>query len=191
MGIDVAREGDDETVVRFRQGPDARSIAPVRWKVPDLYVTADRIAALIIEHNPDAVCIDLGMGAGVIDILKRRNFRTHGVAFGSKADDSQWANKRTEMYARLREWLRGGCIDAGGNLFGDLTAADYDFHGKGRDAIILEPKERFKSRLGRSPDDGDALALTFAVAAARRDRGASRAAGRRHQAAGIDYPLFG
>jgi hypothetical protein len=192
MGVDVAREGDDETVVRFRQGPDARSIPPIRWKIPDLYVTADRLAALITEYNPDAVCIDLGMGAGVIDILKRKNFKTHGIGFGQKADDPQWANKRTELYARLREWLRGGCIDAGGTLFGDLTAADYDFHGKGKDAIILEPKERFKSRLGRSPDDGDALALTFAVTVARRDRMTSRGATRRNRiAAGVDYPLFG
>jgi hypothetical protein len=196
MGVDVARQGTDSTVIRFRQGPDARSIPPVSFRIPDLYEIADRIALLMDEYKPDAVCIDQGMGAGVIDILKRRKYHTYEVPFGGRADDPQWANKGTEMYADMREWLRvSGCIDAGGteaakSLFVDLTARNFEFFGPAKDKLKLEAKPEFKSRVGRSPDHGDALALTFAVKVARRDHSARRRPAARI-AEGLDYNLFG
>jgi hypothetical protein len=193
MGVDISRQGNDFNVVRFRQGPDARSIPAVRWKSADLTVTADRIAALIDEYRPDAVAIDQGMGAGVIDMLKRRHYRgIYEVAFGSSPDDPQWANCITELYARCREWLRGGCIDDDPLLFADLTAREFGFWGKAKDRIILASKDEFRSATGRSPDDGDALALTFKPKVARRDLYAGRGRGSRTPVArDVDYPLFG
>lgn len=193
MGVDVAAGGGDYTVVRFRQGPDARSIPPQRWKHPDLMVTADRVAALINEFRPDAVCIDYGMGNGVANRLNQLNYRTHIVQFGEASLVDPWQDRRTEMYAALKEWLRnGGCIDRShdNNLFGDLTAAKYGYFGKARDKIKLEPKPDFKSRLGRSPDDGDALALTFAVKPSRRDMRTSRGPSRGFLADGLDASVF-
>lgn len=191
MGVDPARFGDDEFVCRFRQGRDGRTIPPVRWKGLDNVTAADRVAGLIDAYNPDGVCIDSGAGGGIIDILRSRKYRVQEVHFGGKANDRQWANKATEMYAEARDWLPGGCIDQDPHLFTDLTARDYDYYGKAKDQQILEPKELFKGKVGRSPGDGDAFALTFAVKFSRRDRNASRYAQKGRVAAGVDYPLFG
>jgi hypothetical protein len=199
MGVDVGRSlGRDPSVIRFRQGNDARSIPPVAFRSNDLYVIADRVALLIDEHRPDAVCIDQGMGAGVIDILKRRNYRTHEIAFGTvEGIDPQWGNKGTAMYADLRDWLRaGGCIDnsteAAARLFTDLTARNVVFWGSSKDKLKLESKEDFRGRTRRSPDDGDALALTFGTKVARRDARTNRQGhGRDTMASGLDYPIFG
>jgi hypothetical protein len=190
MGVDVARYGDDHTVCRFRRGRDAKSIKPVRWRGASLVESADRIAQLIDEFKPDAVCIDQGMGSGVIDILQSRRYRVHEIAFGSSSSQPEYANKRTEMYATLRDWLSGGCIDKDDLLYTDLTALEYKYHGQGRDKIVLEPKDELKKRIGRSPDEGDALVLTFAIRVSRKDGATARPKGTRI-AAGIDESVFG
>ncbi len=187
MGVDPSRFGGDEFVVRFRQGRDARSIPAVKWKGLDNVRSAERVAHLIDKYKPDGVCIDSGAGGGIIDILRDKKYRVVEVSFGSKADDRQWANKATEMYAAMRDWLPGASIDGCPLLFGDLTGRDYDYYGKAKDQQILEPKEIFKSKMGRSPGDGDALALTFAKKFARRDAYTSRQMSRGRVAIGVDY----
>jgi hypothetical protein len=67
---------------------------------------------------------------------------------------------RAFMWAKLREWLRHGAIDTSPQLEIDLTAPGY-FHDKS-DRLLLESKEQMKKRGVDSPDDADALALTFA-----------------------------
>lgn len=190
LGVDIARFGADSTVLRWRQGRDARTIAAVEISQRDNMFVAGEIARWIDKTRPDAVCIDAGNGTGVIDRLRQLRYRVHEVWFGSKAEGREWANKRTELYARLREWLTGGCIDASADLFRDLTAPEFDFFGKAKDQVMLESKDSMRSRGIKSPDHGDALALTFAVNAARRDmRGP--VAGRARTARDVDYPLFG
>ena len=185
MGIDVARFGDDATVCRFRRGRDARSIRPVRWKGASLVESAERIMRLIDEYRPDGVFIDQGMGSGVVDILRSRRYKCVEVAFGSKAENPEYMNKRVEMYARLRDWLPGGAIDPSHELFVDVTSVEYSYQG---DKLRLESKDDLKARIGRSPDDGDALVLTFAGRVARTDMG------KRHKrdtvANDIDYEIF-
>lgn len=190
MGVDIARFGDDYSVARFRQGPDARSIPPVKWKGMDTVASADQVARLIDTYNPDGVCIDAGQGTGVIDILRNRKYKVSEIWFGSKSDQPEWANKRTEMYASVREWLPGGCLDNSSDLFTDFTAVEYDYFGKAKDQVVLESKESLKDRIGRSPDDGDALALTFAKRFARRDAHASRYRSKHTVAAGMDESVF-
>jgi hypothetical protein len=190
MGCDIARYGDDECVVRFRQGRDARSIPPVRWKSMDTVYSAQRIAELIDKFKPDAVCIDGGgVGGGVVDFLKAANFKIHDVQFGGKADDERWGNKRTEMWARMRDALGDLCIDNEQRLADDLAGPIYQFQGTS-DKIILEPKEKMKARGFHSPDDADALALTFAVKVARNDQKTSRNNRRPRVASGTDYDIF-
>ena len=63
----------------------------------------------------------------------------------------------------MKEWLRGGAIDDDPELITDLTGIEYGYVLRdGRDAIQLERKEDMKRRGLASPDNGDALALTFA-----------------------------
>jgi hypothetical protein len=189
MGVDIARYGDDATTIRWRQGRDAKSIPAVTIKDRDNMYVANEVARYIDMTNPDAVCIDAGNGTGVIDRLREMKYKVHEVWFGSTSMNREWANKRTEMYADLRTWLTGGTIDKSKDLFRDLTAPEYDYYGKAQDQQMLESKENMKARGLPSPDHGDALAMTFAVKVARRDRAAGRS-GRSRSAKGVDSSPF-
>jgi len=190
MGVDVARFGDDSSVIRFRRGRDARSIPAQKFKGLDNMQLAYRIAEAIDKYNPDAVCVDAGNGSGVIDRLREMGYKVHEIWFGSTRTDSpEWHNKRIEMWGRMREWLRGGCFDEDQELVDDLVGPEYKFVANG-DAQVLESKEEMKKRGLASPDNGDALALTFAVRVARQDAKVRRGRGGR-VAQGVDYDVFG
>jgi hypothetical protein len=189
LGIDVARFGSGSTVLRWRQGRDARTIPPVKVYKSDNMAVANLVASWIDKTAPDAVNIDVGNGTGVIDRLREMKYRVNEIGFGTTASDSQYADKRTEMWGRMRDWLPSGMIDRDSILYGDLTAPEYGFGGKGKDQIKLESKEALSARGIKSPDDGDALALTFAVNVARRDRPSMRRGPT--IARDLNYPIFG
>lgn len=191
MGIDVARYGDDQTVFRFRRGRDARSIPAVKLKGKDNMQVANEAAFWIDEHKPDAVCVDAGNGTGVIDRLKELGYKVEEVWFGSSPENEEWADKRTELWANMREWLRGACIDDDSELHDDIVGPQYEFSRY--DKIKLESKEKMKKRGIASPDNGDALACTFAVKVARADIPASRRRRKRNNqpVPGTDYNIFG
>lgn len=191
LGVDIARFGNDKTVLRWRQGRDARSIPPVVVKGMDNMQVAGLVAHWINKTNPDGVFIDAGNGTGVIDRLKELGYKVHEVWFGTKSSQEEWANKRTEMWAKMREWLRGGCIDDSQELKDDLTGPEYKFMGSS-DKMMLESKEEMKKRGLASPDHGDALAVTFAGRVARKDLASSRV---NRRGSGMvrdsDYAFFG
>lgn len=162
MGVDVARFGDDSTVIFFRKGRDARSIPFIRLKGRDNMEIANLCGDLILKYEPDAVCIDAGNGTGVIDRLREMKFKVHEIWFGAKAENPEWADKRTEMWARIREWLPGSCLPLNQHLQDDLAGPQYEFV-RGDDKIKLESKEKMKQRGLSSPDIADALACTFFV----------------------------
>ncbi len=191
MGVDVARFGDDSTVIRFRRGRDARSIPPVKLKGADNMVVANRIAHLIDQFDPDAVFIDAGSGAGVIDRLRELGYKIHEVWFGSKSEQDEYADHRTEMWAKLRDWLGGAMIDHDQDLIDDLTGPEYEFMGR-EDKIKLESKEKMKKRGLASPDNADALAVTFHAKVARKTLQTARNGvnSKKRRAKGIDYPIF-
>lgn len=169
MGVDVARFGDDQSVIRFRRGRDARTIPPTKWRNRDTVFSANKCAEAIKLYEPDAVFIDGGgVGAGVVDSLKAWGYRVIEINFGEAASDSlKYANKRAEMWALAKEWLPAGAIDRDRELHDDLIGPEYGFDKDGR--IQLEKKEDMKKRGLPSPDDGDAFVLTFARPVARLD----------------------
>lgn len=191
LGVDVARFGDDKSVLFWRQGRDARSIPPKEYSGLSSVQLENVIAEWIEKTDPDGVCIDAGnTGAAVVDGLRARGYRVHEVWFGAKSQSDEWANVRTEIWAETRAWLPGGCLPDIAALETDLTAPEYDFLGRG-DKVILESKESMKSRGFASPDWADALACTFAKKFARKDRHAHRGYGRGNRmAAGLDAPIF-
>src|SRR4029453_13913297 len=68
MGVDIARHGEDQTVIRFRRGLDARSIPAVKFRIPDLMAVAGRAMELVNAYEPDAVFVDgTGIGWGGVD----------------------------------------------------------------------------------------------------------------------------
>ena len=131
------------------------------------------------DWGADAVFIDDtgGWGASWIDNLRRIGHQPVGVGFASRPNDPRYDNKRTEMYFEAIEWIKqGGAlppIDTPGvpELIAALSQTTYGFRG---DRLLLEPKEQVKARLGYSPDDADALALTFAQPVAGREVFADR-----------------
>jgi hypothetical protein len=191
MGVDVARFGDDESVIRFRRGRDARTIKPVKFKGLNTMELSNEVSALIEKFNPDGVFVDGGgVGGGVVDRLKQLGYRVIEVQSGEKAHDPEkYLNKRVEMWGDMREWLTYGAIDDDQQLIDDLTGPEYSVDLKGR--VKLETKDSMKKRGLISPDDGDSLALTFAETVARKDLNVGR---RRYyfnnRTADSDYDIF-
>ena len=190
IGVDVARYGDDATVFCFRQGRDARTIPTIRYSGRDNMFIANELARVIDRFHPQAVNIDAGNGMGVIDRLREMGYKVHEVWFGSSAFSPEWANRRTEMWADLRDWLGGGALPIDPILFGDLTAPEYRPFGKASDKTMLQSKEELKQLGYRSPDTADALALTFATRIARADVAASDRSRKGRQAKDVEYDLF-
>jgi len=161
IGVDVARFGDDQTVIVKRQGLQVREIK--RYRELDTMQVAQIVAQEIELWEPDGTFVDVGnMGAGVVDRLRQLGHNIFEVNFGSRpADSITYANKRAEMWGRMRDWLKsGGAIPDDEDLCGELTAVEYDFNIK--EQILLEKKKDMKDRGLASPDAADALAVTFA-----------------------------
>jgi len=160
LGVDVARFGDDASVIFPRQGLVA--YPPQKFRNLDGPNGAGAVALKWKEWDADAAFIDDtgGWGASWIDHLRLIGREPTPVGFASRADDPRYDNKRTEMYFRTVEWIKkGGAIPDIPELIAALSQTTYGFRG---DRLLLEPKEQVKQRLGYSPDDADALALTFA-----------------------------
>jgi hypothetical protein len=181
-GIDVARGGGDRLVVRFRRGYDAMSeptyIMPGE-KTRDSEVVVSKLAMVLDRHDPDYTFIDAtGIGGPIGDRLRALGFNVIDIHFGGKPDDDrQYADKTSEMGFRCREWLmQGGALKYDAQLEQELIAREYWHDKNGR--LVVEPKgggkgdrkgpggssyDGFKARMGYSPDDSDALYLTFAL----------------------------
>jgi hypothetical protein len=194
LGVDPAPRG--KSAWRFRQGRNARDCCgPATrgvWEGKDNVQIAQAVLDLDSKYHPDAICIDFGMGTGVIDILKRKYLRhkLHVVNFSEsphKADNLEWATHAIELWAKMRDWLPGGMIeqDSGdkGTLSFQLMNRGWRWSQKEDGKKILETKKDMKARGVDSPDDADALACTFEVNPPRRDD--DRARGKPLMAQGV------
>lgn len=180
LGVDPAPRG--RTAWRFRQGRNARDCCGAatfgQWHGLDNVQIAAKILELDQKFKPDAICIDFGMGTGVIDVLKRKRTigRIHEVKFGAGAEDKtgEFSKHGGELYSRLRDWLPGAMIEkddgAKGTLSHQLTDRGWRWSAGEDNKKIMEPKEDLKSRGVMSPDDADALVCTFEVSPPRRDQ---------------------
>lgn len=167
LGVDVAREGDDRSVIFGRQGLAA--FMPVTLRNVNSIVGAGTVARRWKAWDADACFVDNtgGFGSGWIDQLGVLGFNPTGVHFASTATHDGYANRRAEMWFEMSKWLkRGGALPPVPELIRELTSVTYTFSG---DRVILEDKKLIKKRLGFSPDLADALALTFAAPIAPRD----------------------
>lgn len=190
MGVDPARYGRDSTAIIFRRGRDARSIPAVILDHKDNMQVANECARLIDKYNPDAVFIDAGSGTGIIDRLKEHGYKVGEVWFGGSSVEPEYANKRTELWANMRDWLGGGMIPKDQTLVDDLVGPEYKFIGNS-DQKMLESKEAMHKRGLASPDLADALACTFFTRVARKDSlVSSRQKDRFKVASGTDYSPF-
>lgn len=172
MGVDVARFGDDECVIVVRRGRDASSVAWICLREIDTMQLAARIIEWAKIHKPDAIMVDGGgPGGGVIDRLRMMKQPVMEVTFGASPDGAQetgdgaivYANKRAEIWGRMKAWLKGGSIPDDPDLAAQLIGVEYGYRLiANKDAIQLESKKDMKKRGLSSPDRADALACTFA-----------------------------
>lgn len=169
-GLDVARGGGDDCVIRFRRGWDARTIPPIR--IPGeqardsmrlVSVAAEALGQAFDGRRITTLFVDgTGIGGPICDRLRQLGHKNViEVQFGAESPDPKLANMRAYMWSKLKDWLTKGAIDTTARLETDLTGPGYK-HDK-RDRVVLESKEDMKKRGLDSPDDGDALALTFAM----------------------------
>jgi len=163
LGVDVARYGDDRTVLFPRQGRMA--FQPKTFRQLSLMETVGQVAMSIEKWKPDAVFVDqTGLGAGVVDRLRELGHEVQGVDFGSRAlrPTPRLKNRRAEMWWTMAEWVKdGGCLPRVAGLAEELTAPTYRVDSN--QVIQLESKDDMKARGLPSPDIADALALTFAA----------------------------
>jgi hypothetical protein len=167
LGVDVAWYGDDRSCIWLRQG----LAATLLWvgREVDSIDLAGMVARYERKYRAEAVFVDAGYGNGVIDQLRRLGHNPTPVWFGGKSGRGDCKNKRAEMWANMRDWLRmGPAIPKDVDLETDLTGVEYSSTLNGQ--IILEPKEAMKKRGLASPDLGDGLALTFAMPVQRTSR---------------------
>ena len=169
MGVDPAPRG--RTVIRFRAGRDARSIPPVVLTGVTHEVMVKRVIHLAHKYHVDAIAVDHGHGIPLIQALKKARLRVYEVNFGAKSlGDSEYSYNRTALWGRMKKWLvDGGCIDGCEFLRADLLAARWKWAGQEDGKKILISKEAMAQEGIPSPDDGDALAITFYPNVARKD----------------------
>lgn len=165
LGVDVARKGSARTVVYMRQG--CMVWRPETWRSKRTDETVDLLARLIEKHAPDGVFIDAGtFGIAVTDQLRRLGFDfVHGIDFAGKPAEERFGNKRAEMWwsslHAIRDWL---CLPpGGGTLQSEVCEPCFSYREVGgKTRFYLEGKDELEERGVPSPDEGDALALTFA-----------------------------
>ena len=165
IGVDPARFGDDRTSIIRRKGRVAYNLQSYIKK--DTMEIAGMVHRIIIDEHPIRVFIDVGgLGAGVFDRLKELGHGDIIISVNSGStplNQKRYFNKRAEMWGLMKEWLldRPSQIPNSDSLHADLCGLRYRIDSQSR--LVLEKKEDMKKRGLRSPDEAEALALTFAL----------------------------
>lgn len=167
VGCDVARFGDDETVISVRQGRKHVSMKTYRG-LDNMQVGAE-CARIFRETNEEgrpmgAIYVDgIGLGGGVVDYLSTLGYPVIDVNVGKPAEDKdRYFNKRVECWDRLRQWLEAGAdIVDDPELGKQLTSIEYEMMPR-TEQMKLEGKDDLKARGLSSPDRAESLGLTFA-----------------------------
>ena len=162
VACDVARYGSSKTVAVRRDGPVARIVHRTQGR--DTMQTANFLRRYLLENTVDYLLVDEpGVGAGVLDRLREMGvpgaklFAFHG---GKKADaPDMFVNRTTECWTRMALAYEKGEIDTENDdaLIAQVISRKYMYVADGRTRIVS------KERVRVSPDEGDALAMTYAV----------------------------
>ncbi len=169
LAVDIAAEGDNKTVWMRRQGLMAEMVE--RYQGVPVHETEGRLLRYLSQNHVDTLVVDVvGVGTGVPGHLRehfgRLGITTRIVEFrggnpSRRPDD--FADMNAECWWAVREWLMNddGCIPNDPALIAQLTGRSYTIQSDRR--IKLEPKEKLR----KSPDEADALAMTWAAGAGR------------------------
>lgn len=177
IGADPARFGDDRFALAWRRGRKVEKIE-TKSKI-DTVAGANWCKQVIDADKPAKMFVDVGgLGAGVVDILRNWgepyskivvpvNFGGEPMEPVEILPDGEKRpgprNRRAEMWKRSRDWLAevgGADIPDKDSLQADACGPAYSYDSNQR--LVLESKEHMRARGIRSPDEWDAVALTFA-----------------------------
>lgn len=173
IGVDPAGDGvgkSDRTAFAFRCGRCCFQVEyhgklntmQIAGKLAGYWKDGVQVAGRTLY--PDAMFVDKGgLGVGIVDRLDELNIPVVGVMFAEQASAPEiYLNKRAEMWWTMKEWLENyPCrIPNDAQLISDICSPQpvESSHNKKQ----LESKKQMAKRQIRSPDGGDALALTFA-----------------------------
>ena len=171
IGVDVARSGEDKTVLALRSGNVITELR--RTSREDTMQTTGRVAGLLRQHQLAYAVVDvIGIGAGVVDRLYEQfpdrvyafNAASGAVDMTDETHTWKFKNMRSWSWWRLRDLLNPAngyniALPQDDKLIGDLTAPQYKILSGG--VVHVEGKDSIKRRIGRSTDDADAVIMAF------------------------------
>lgn len=174
MGYDPNWKGKDRASLARRRGRQARVESKMGLSTME---QVGWLKSVIDTERPRRMFIDVGgAGVAIVDRLHEMGYAkiVRAVNFGSAPLDAQpkdengrpkggYVNRRAEMWGKSRDWLEdigGADIDDTDVLQADACGPGYKYDSLSR--VQLESKDDMRKRGVRSPDEWDAVALTFA-----------------------------
>jgi hypothetical protein len=168
-GVDVARSGEDSTVIAIRRGPVVVELR--RSSKEDTMQTTGRVKGHLDSDPLATAMVDvIGIGAGVLDRLREQGCRAQAfnASAGTHNHDATgelgFINTRSAAWWLVRELLDPSrdpdtCLPVDDLLLGDLTAPKWKVMSGGK--IQVESKDDIRKRIGRSTDAGDAVVQSY------------------------------
>ncbi len=183
LSCDVARFGDDFTIIAKRKGNHLRKMITIK------HYDTNRVGKTVVDEATDPSLpisgtdcrIDaVGLGAGTVDYCRDHGLPVREVVAGGKpfyraashpSHFFKFKNIRSQMWWEFREMLRtrqvclqmvdmyGELVSLPEKLVGDLASVEYDITAD--KLVMVEEKKDTKERIGRSPDDGDAIVMLY------------------------------
>lgn len=163
LGVDVARMGEDETVVYSNTNGVVRLEG--KWSKKDTIETAEAVDDIARRCSAAEVRVDgAGLGVGVVDYLSKRladgSYSVISLVGNTSSPDlQQWANARAYWWDTARKKMGSGELDISfedTQLHDELLSVQYHFRNP-RNALQVEKKEDLRLRTGKSPDYADAF----------------------------------
>lgn len=162
LGVDVARFGDDESVIAFREGAAGRLLEVIGRA--DLMTLTGKIVAWTRDAKPESIKVDAdGLGAGVVDRLRELGMPVVEIHSGERAfTPERFNNLKAEIYWGFRERLLAGdvCLPEDLELLAQLTSCTYKIKSTGQ--IEITGKDEMKRAGLKSPDRAEAMIYAFA-----------------------------
>lgn len=175
IGVDLARSGGDANVLSYYD--ETRTLIEQReWFEDDTQKTIAMVMEAVNEFGVERenVHIDMGgLGAPIYDSFHALGFHVDGVDFGAEpeydwaeytGETTRFVNRRAELYWAMRELLRRRmvCIPKRFvRVWRDLTSVEREADPHDKGGIKLEPKDKVKKKIGRSPDHGDSSVIAL------------------------------
>lgn len=163
LGIDVARYGDDKSIIACRRGPRIERLE--EFTKLDSRELASWSQLTMQEYNAACAAIDvIGWGAGTYDILKDiADCPILPVNVAESASNEElFTRLRDELWWQLRERFQNGTISIPNDaeLIGELSTIKYNFNKTAKEKIKVESKRELRDRGLASPNKADALCLS-------------------------------